>query len=292
MTKVGKEVLSCVICETSLKPWVILWYFELKGSVHQNVLTRSRLAGCMGGSGAKIRCGSQSSPQIHVPICLAPGLRWLSVILVKHKDMHHTTITWNIKAIKTNHWQCTKGPFPHLTFSSWDFVMHRKFKTFNKKKKLSLVLNYKWILFCRKRSEKDFVCLSVESPVSQWLSLVCHILTSLYLSPPGGVDTHHVPDIWEQPIPPSFPWVFHPSFPDALEATSLMGTAYLYPVPYQIVDTKRYPRNENIFLLLTLTLAYMDRHLYPRWDKQLLCSVCVGGCECLWVSASADRCIK
>lgn len=71
-----------------------------------------------------------------------------------------------------------------------------------------------------------------------------------------------------------------------------MGTAYLYPVPYQIVDTNRYPRNENILLLLTLTLAYMGLHLYPRWDKQLLCSVRVGGCECLWVSAFADRCIK
>lgn len=291
MPKVGKEVLSRVICETSLKPWVILWLFELKGSGHQNVLTRSRLAGCMGGSGAKIGCGSQLSPQIHVPIfcsqksntCLAPGLRWLSVLLVKH-----------IKAIKTHLWQCSKGPFPHLTFLSWDFVTHGTFKTFNNNNKnLSLVLNYKWILFCRKRSEKDFVCLSVESPVSQWLSLVCHILTSLYLPPPRRC--WHSPCSWylgtTNPTPPSFPWVFHPSFPVALEATSLMGTVYLYPVPYQIVDTKRYPRNENIFLLLTLTLAYMDRHLYPRWDKQLLW-VCVGGCECLWVSASADRCIK
>lgn len=106
----------------------------------------------------------------------------------------------------------------------------------------------------------------------------------------------HSPCSWylgtsNRPTHPT-PWIFHPSSPVAVEATSLMGTAYLYQVPYQIVDTKRYPCNENIFLLLTLTLAYMDLHRYPRWDKQLLCSMCVGGCECLWVSTSADRCIK
>lgn len=83
----------------------------------------------------------------------------------------------------------------------------------------------------------------------------------------------------------------HP-FPVAAEATGLMGTAYLYPVPYQIVDTNRYPRNENILLLLALTLAYMDLQLYPRWDKQLLCSVCVGGCGYLRVSGFANRCMK
>lgn len=91
------------------------------------------------------------------------------------------------------------------------------------------------------------------------------------------VDTHCVPDIWEQPIPrppphlslcrpPAFP------FPIAAEDTGLMGTAYLHPAHYQIVDMNRYPCNQNILLLLTLTLAYMDLHLYPRWDKQLLCS--------------------
>lgn len=238
MPKVGKEVLSRVICETSLKPWVILWLFELKGSGHQNVLTRSRLACCMGGSGAKIGCGSQLSPQIHVPIfcsqksntCLAPGLRWLSVLLVKH-----------IKAIKTHLWQCSKGPFPHLTFLSWDFVTHGTFKTFNNNNKnLSLVLNYKWILFCRKRSEKDFVCLSVESPVSQWLSLVCHILTSLYLPPPGGVDTHHVPDIWEQPIPlpPPFPEYSTPPSPSLLRPQASWEPSISTQCPIRLLTRK------------------------------------------------------
>lgn len=81
----------------------------------------------------------------------------------------------------------------------------------------------------------------------------------------------------------------------SLEATGLLGTAYLQPVPYQIVDVKRYPSNENIFLLLTLTLAYMDLHLHRRWDKQLLCGawcVCVSVWGRLPVSELADRCIK
>lgn len=243
MPKVGKEVLSRVICETSLKPWVILWLFELKGSGHQNVLTRSRLAGCMGGSGAKIGCGSQLSPQIHVPIfcsqksntCLAPGLRWLSVILVKH-----------IKAIKTHLWQCSKGPFPHLTFLSWDFVTHGTFKTFNNNNKnLSLVLNYKWILFCRKRSEKDFVCLSVESPVSQRLSLVCHILTSLYLPPPpevltltmfliSGNNQSHSP-LLSLSIPPLLPrrsWG-HKPHGNRLSLTSALSDCWHEKIPSQ-----------------------------------------------------------
>lgn len=76
-------------------------------------------------------------------------------------------------------------------------------------------------------------------------------------APPGGVDTHHVPDIWEQPIVTtlSSSWLLHPSFPVAVEATGLMGTAYLHTVPYQIVDTKRYPRYENIFLLLNTDIG-------------------------------------
>lgn len=153
----------------------------------------------------------------------------------------------------------------------------------------------KWILLQSNHSRKDFNCMSqwritcitvAISSVTSWPHPIC---------PSGGVDTHHVPDIWEQPIlqPPPHPeYLPNPHFPVAAEATGLMGTAYLYPAPYQIVDTNRYPRNENILLLLTLTLAYMDLHLYARWDKQLLCSVCVGGCECLWVSTFADRCIK
>lgn len=78
----------------------------------------------------------------------------------------------------------------------------------------------------------------------------------LTLSAPSRcVDTHRVPHIWEQQIPQP------PFFPIAAEAMGLMGTAYLCPVRYPIVDTNRYPRNENILLLLTLTLAYMDLHL-------------------------------
>lgn len=111
--------------------------------------------------------------------------------------------------------------------------------------------------------------------VTSWPSSIC-------LS--GVVDTHHVPDIWEQqpiPQPPSSPWTQFTPPPCRSEATGLMGTTYLNPAPYQIVDTNRCLRNENILLLLTLTLAYMDLHLCPRWNTQLLC-VCVGvnACGC------------
>lgn len=46
---------------------------------------------------------------------------------------------------------------------------------------LNLDLNKKSGFFCS--CGKAFVCLSGKSPVSQWLSLVSHILTSLYLFP-------------------------------------------------------------------------------------------------------------
>lgn len=63
--------------------------------------------------------------------------------------------------------------------------------------------------------------------------------TDLRLSvPSGGVDTQHVPDIWEQPIPPPLP---------PPPTAGLLGTAYLCPPPYQIVDTERYPGNDKIF---------------------------------------------
>lgn len=82
------------------------------------------------------------------------------------------------------------------------------------------------------------------------------------------------------------------SLPVTLEATGLLGTAYLQPVPYQIVDVKRYPRNENIFLLLTLTLAYMALHLHRRWDKQLLCGACMCACfsvcVCWWGGVTSN----
>lgn len=53
---------------------------------------------------------------------------------------------------------------------------------------------------------------------------------------------------------------------------------------HQIVDTNRYPGNENILLLRTLTLAYMDLHLYPHWDRRLPCS------ENVWVGANSCEC--
>ncbi len=149
----------------------------------------------------------------------------------------------------------------------------------------------KWILLQSNHSRKDFNCTSqwritcitvAISSVTSWPRPIC---------PSGGVDTHHVPDIWEQPIPqpPPHPeYLPHPHIPVDAEATGLMGTADLYPAPYQIVDTNRYPRNENILLLLTLTLAYMDLHLYPRWDKQLLCSVYV--CGRLWMFVGVCIC--
>lgn len=53
----------------------------------------------------------------------------------------------------------------------------------------------------------SMVCLSVESPASQWLSLVCHVLTSLYLS---LWRCWHSPCSWylgtTNPATPSSPW--------------------------------------------------------------------------------------
>ena len=149
---------------------------------------------------------------------------------------------------------------------------------------IKMHLPIKWIVKVEELSEMQnhLYHSGYRSRVTSWPPSICSS---------GGVDTHHVPDILEQPIlTPLLTLNTHsPPFPVALEATGLMGTAYLYPAPYQIVDMNRYPRNENILLLLTLTLAYMDLRLHSCWDKQLLCGVCVGCGEYLWVT---DRCIK
>lgn len=114
----------------------------------------------------------------------------------------------------------------------------------------------------------------------------CRFFSSYHLSvtswphsicPCGCVDTHCVPDIWEQPIqqPPPHLAMPLPSVPMVAEDIGLMGTTYLHPALYQIVDTNRYPCNQNILLLLTLTLALRGPSSLPPLGYQLLCSVCM-----------------
>lgn len=117
----------------------------------------------------------------------------------------------------------------------------------------------------------------------QPLSTVCHILTSLYLS---GWMCWHAPCSWymgtANPAASFLPTNWPLPFLTTAEDTGLMRTAYLHPV-HPIVDMNRYPCNQNILLLLPLTLVYMGWHLYPLQDKQLLSGVglCVFACGCL-----------
>ncbi|KAM7413595.1 hypothetical protein PAMA_020806 [Pampus argenteus] len=111
------------------------------------------------------------------------------------------------------------------------------------------------------------ITLGTKALASSGYSDLVLTLTMFLIS--GNNQSHNPLVTLKTPPPPT-----HPPFLIAAEATGLMGTSYLYPASYQIVDTNRYPRNENILLLLTLTLAYMELHLSHCWDKQLLCGVC------------------